>query len=42
LARLSEDAFQAPRLSALAVTDDGSKHSAATRLGNVTLQIIRD
>lgn len=42
LARLSRDSDQARRLLALASIYDGSRRSAAARLGNVTLQIIRD
>lgn len=42
LARLSKDAPQARRLLALAVIHDGDKRTDAARLGNVTLQIVRD
>lgn len=42
LARLSKDAPQARRLLALAAIYDGGKRTAAARLGNVTLQIVRD
>ena len=42
LARLSRDAPQARRLLALAAIYDGGKRTEAARLGNVTLQIIRD
>lgn len=42
LARLSKDAAQTRRLLALAAIYDGGTHSEAVRLGNVTLQIVRD
>ena len=42
LARRSKDASQARRLLALAVISDGGTRSEAARLGNVTLQIVRD
>ena len=42
LARLSKDAAQARRLLALASIYDGGTRSEAARLGNVTLQIVRD
>ena len=42
LARRSKDAAQARRLLALAVISDGGTRSEAARLGNVTLQIVRD
>lgn len=42
LARLSRDSDQARRLLALASIYDGGRRSDAARLGNVTLQIIRD
>jgi transposase len=38
----SKDAAQARRLPALAAIYDGGARSAAARLGNVTLQIVRD
>lgn len=42
LARRSRDAGQARRLLALAAIYDGGTRSEAARLGNVTLQIVRD
>jgi transposase len=42
LARHSKDAAQARRLLALAVIYDGGTRSEVARLGNVTLQIVRD
>jgi len=42
LARRSMDAPQARRLLALAAIYDGGSRSEAARLGNVTLQIVRD
>ena len=42
LARRSTDAAQARRLLALAAIYDGGPRSEAARLGNVTLQIVRD
>ena len=42
LARQSRDASQARRLLALAAIYDGGTRSEAARLGNVTLQIVRD
>jgi transposase len=42
LARHSREAAQARRLLALAVIYDGGTRSEAARLGNVTLQIVRD
>jgi len=42
LARRSKDAAQARRLLALAVIYDGGSRTEAARLGNVTLQIVRD
>ena len=42
LARRSKDAAQARRLLALAVICDRGTRSEAARLGNVTLQIVRD
>jgi transposase len=42
LARGSKDAAQARRLLALAAIYDGGTRSEAARLGNVTLQIVRD
>jgi transposase len=42
LARRSKDAAQARRLLSLAVIYDGGTRSEAARLGNVTLQIVRD
>lgn len=42
LARRSKDAAQAHRLLALAAIYDGGARSEAARLGNVTLQIVRD
>ena len=42
LARRSKDAPQARRLLALAVIYGGGKRTEAARLGNVTLQIVRD
>jgi transposase len=42
LARASKDANQARRLLALALIYDGERRSDAARLGNVTLQIVRD
>ena len=42
LARCSKDAAQARRLLALAAIYDGGTRSEAARLGNVTLQIVRD
>lgn len=42
LARRSKDAAQARRLLALAAVYDGGMRSEAARLGNVTLQIVRD
>jgi len=42
LARRSRDAAQARRLLALAAIYDGGTRSEAARLGNVTLQIVRD
>jgi transposase len=42
LARRSREASQARRLLALAVIYDGGTRSEAARLGNVTLQIVRD
>jgi transposase len=42
LARCSKDAAQARRLLSLAVIYDGGSRSEAARLGNVTLQIVRD
>lgn len=42
LARQTKDAAQARRLLALAVIYDGGPRSDAARLGNVTLQIVRD
>ena len=41
-ARLSKDASQARRLLSLAVIRDGGTRSEAARLGNVSLQIVRD
>jgi len=41
-ARRSKDAAQARRLLALAAIYDGGTRSEAARLGNVTLQIVRD
>jgi transposase len=42
LARASRDANQARRLLALAEIYDGGSRSDAAKLGNVTLQIVRD
>lgn len=42
LARRSKQAAQARRLLALAAIYDGGRRSEAARLGNVTLQIVRD
>lgn len=42
LARRSRDAAQARRLLALAAIYDGGTQAEAARLGNVTLQIVRD
>ena len=42
LARRSGDAAQARRLLALAAIYDGGTRSEAARLGDVTLQIVRD
>ena len=42
LARWSKDAAQARRLLALAAIYDGGSRSEAARLGDVTLQIVRD
>ena len=42
LARRSKNAAQARRLLALAAIYDGGRRSEAARLGNVTLQIVRD
>jgi len=42
LARRSKDAGQSRRLLALAAIYDGGTRSEAARLGNVTLQIVRD
>jgi transposase len=42
LARQTRDAAQARRLLALASIYDGGSRSDAARLGNVTLQIVRD
>ncbi|MDB5369811.1 MAG: hypothetical protein JWP20_1369 [Roseomonas sp.] len=42
LARQSGEAAQARRLLALAAVCDGGTRSEAARLGNVTLQIVRD
>jgi hypothetical protein len=42
LARQTTDAAQARRLLALASIYDGGSRSDAARLGNVTLQIVRD
>lgn len=42
LARRSKDAAQARRLLAVAAIYDGGTRSEAARLGNVTLQIVRD
>jgi transposase len=42
LSRRSKDAGQARRLLALAAIYDGGTRSEAARLGNVTLQIVRD
>jgi len=42
LAKRSKDASQARRLLALAVIYDGGARSEAARLGDVTLQIVRD
>jgi transposase len=42
LSRQSKDAAQVQRLLALALIYDGGSRSDAGRLGNVTLQIIRD
>ena len=42
LARRSKDAAQARRLLALAAIYDGGTRSEAARIGNVTLQIVRD
>ena len=42
LARRTKDAAQARRLLALASIYDGGSRSDAARLGNVTLQIVRD
>jgi transposase len=42
LARRAKDAAQARRLLALAVIYDGGSRTEAARLGNVTLQIVRD
>ena len=42
LARRSKDAAQARRLLSLAVIYDGGSRTEAARLGNVTLQIVRD
>ena len=42
LARQTKDATQARRLLALASIYDGGSRSDATRLGNVTFQIVRD
>jgi hypothetical protein len=42
LSRQSKDAAQVRRLLALALIYDGGSRSDAARLGNVTLQIIRD
>lgn len=42
LARRSRDAAQARRLLALAAIYDGGARSEAARIGNVTLQIVRD
>ena len=41
-ARRSKDAPQARRRLALAVIHDGGKRMEAARLGNVTVQIVRD
>lgn len=42
LARRSKDAAQARRLLSLAVIYDSGSRTEAARLGNVTLQIVRD
>ncbi|MCX7310149.1 MAG: helix-turn-helix domain-containing protein, partial [Alphaproteobacteria bacterium] len=42
LARRSQSATQARRLLALAAIYDGGTRSEAARLGDVTLQIVRD
>ncbi|NTZ64127.1 hypothetical protein [Agrobacterium tumefaciens] len=42
LARQTKDAAQIRRLLALASIYDGGSRSVAARLGNVTLQIVRD
>ena len=42
LARQSKDAGQARRLLALAVIYEGGSRTEAARLGDVTLQIVRD
>jgi transposase len=42
LARQTKDAAQSRRLLALATIYDGGSRSDAARLGNVTLQIVRD
>lgn len=42
LARQTKDAAQARRLLALASIYDGGSRSDAAKLGNVTLQIVRD
>lgn len=42
LARQTKDAAQARRLLALALIYDGGSRSDAARLGNVTLQIVRE
>jgi hypothetical protein len=42
LARASKDANQARRLLSLAEIYDGGSRSDAARLGNVTLQVVRD
>ena len=42
LTRQTKDAAQARRLLALASIYDGGSRSDAARLGNVTLQIVRD
>ena len=42
LVRRNKDAAQARRLLSLAVIYDGGNRIEAARLGNVTLQIVRD
>ena len=42
IARRSKDAQQARRLLALAATYDGATRTEASKIGGVTLQIVRD